>query len=60
MNKLVTILSIDGGGVRGIIPATVLAFLEKELQVRDFDIYVHHLSCHQVYVYAIHMLVNGV
>uniref|UniRef100_A0A453MGA4 Patatin n=1 Tax=Aegilops tauschii subsp. strangulata TaxID=200361 RepID=A0A453MGA4_AEGTS len=34
-SKVVTILSIDGGGVRGIIPATVLAFLEKELQKLD-------------------------
>uniref|UniRef100_A0A0E0LVY3 Patatin n=1 Tax=Oryza punctata TaxID=4537 RepID=A0A0E0LVY3_ORYPU len=33
--KLVTVLSIDGGGVRGIIPATILAFLEKELQKLD-------------------------
>ncbi|XP_006659498.2 patatin-like protein 2 [Oryza brachyantha] len=33
--KLVTVLSIDGGGVRGIIPATVLAFLEKKLQEVD-------------------------
>ncbi|CAA6674812.1 unnamed protein product [Spirodela intermedia] len=32
-DKLITILSIDGGGVRGIIPATIIAFLEKELQV---------------------------
>ncbi|XP_057963568.1 patatin-like protein 2 [Malania oleifera] len=31
-NKLVCILSIDGGGVRGIIPAIILAFLEEELQ----------------------------
>jgi hypothetical protein len=31
--KLVTILSIDGGGIRGIIPATILAFLEAKLQV---------------------------
>ncbi|CAA6674816.1 unnamed protein product [Spirodela intermedia] len=31
-DKLITILSIDGGGVRGIIPATIIAFLEKELQ----------------------------
>lgn len=29
----VTVLSIDGGGVRGIIPATILAFLEYELKV---------------------------
>ncbi|KAI9071816.1 hypothetical protein K1719_046220 [Acacia pycnantha] len=30
--KIVTILSIDGGGVRGIIPAIILEFLEKKLQ----------------------------
>jgi patatin-like phospholipase/acyl hydrolase len=33
-DKVVTVLSIDGGGVRGIIPATILAFLEEELKVR--------------------------
>ncbi|XP_060671922.1 patatin-like protein 2 [Ziziphus jujuba] len=33
--KLITILSIDGGGVRGIIPATILKFLETELQRID-------------------------
>lgn len=33
--KLVTILSIDGGGIRGIIPATILAFLEAKLQVME-------------------------
>ncbi|XP_075518162.1 patatin-like protein 1 [Primulina tabacum] len=33
--KLVTILSIDGGGIRGIIPATALEFLESELQKLD-------------------------
>ncbi|MED6195044.1 hypothetical protein PIB30_034378 [Stylosanthes scabra] len=32
---LVTILSIDGGGVRGVIPGYVLAFLEAELQKLD-------------------------
>ena len=31
--NLVTILSIDGGGIRGIIPATILACLESHLQV---------------------------
>ncbi|GJM98578.1 hypothetical protein PR202_ga15603 [Eleusine coracana subsp. coracana] len=30
--NLVTVLSIDGGGIRGIIPAVVLTFLESELQ----------------------------
>lgn len=29
----ITILSIDGGGIRGIIPGTILAFLESKLQV---------------------------
>jgi len=31
--NLVTILSIDGGGIRGIIPATIIDFLESQLQV---------------------------
>ncbi|KAJ1255693.1 hypothetical protein BS78_K170800 [Paspalum vaginatum] len=30
-----TVLTIDGGGVRGLIPGTVLAFLEAELQKLD-------------------------
>ncbi|KAL3722195.1 hypothetical protein ACJRO7_034547 [Eucalyptus globulus] len=33
--KLITILSIDGGGVRGIIPGVILAYLEAQLQERD-------------------------
>ncbi|KAJ4967131.1 hypothetical protein NE237_018980 [Protea cynaroides] len=32
---LITILSIDGGGIRGIIPATILEFLESQLQELD-------------------------
>ncbi|KAL4333817.1 hypothetical protein GQ457_07G025660 [Hibiscus cannabinus] len=32
---LITVLSIDGGGIRGIIPGTILAFLESELQKLD-------------------------
>lgn len=35
VGKTVTVLSIDGGGLRGIIPATVLACLESKLQ--EFD-----------------------
>ncbi|XP_031120227.1 patatin-like protein 1 [Ipomoea triloba] len=31
----IAILSIDGGGIRGIIPATILAFLEAQLQELD-------------------------
>ncbi|GMN25660.1 hypothetical protein TIFTF001_001013 [Ficus carica] len=33
--KLITVLSIDGGGVRGIIPGIILHFLESELQKLD-------------------------
>lgn len=33
--KKIAVLSIDGGGVRGIIPGTILAFLESQLQVPD-------------------------
>ncbi|XP_059630249.1 patatin-like protein 2 [Cornus florida] len=33
--NLITILSIDGGGIRGIIPATILTFLESQLQELD-------------------------
>ncbi|KAI7736443.1 hypothetical protein M8C21_018301, partial [Ambrosia artemisiifolia] len=33
--NLITILSIDGGGVRGIIPGVILEFLETELQALD-------------------------
>ncbi|RVX01528.1 Patatin-like protein 2 [Vitis vinifera] len=33
--KVITILSIDGGGVRGIIPAVILYSLEAELQRID-------------------------
>ncbi|MBA0779580.1 hypothetical protein Gotri_003825 [Gossypium trilobum] len=33
--KITTVLSIDGGGIRGIIPSTLLAFLETKLQELD-------------------------
>ncbi|CAN6984432.1 unnamed protein product [Brassica rapa subsp. trilocularis] len=33
--KLVTVLSLDGGGVRGIIAGVILAYLEKQLQEID-------------------------
>ncbi|XP_062159242.1 patatin-like protein 2 [Alnus glutinosa] len=35
--NLITILSIDGGGIRGLIPGTILCFLESELQKLDGD-----------------------
>ncbi|KAL6526170.1 hypothetical protein OROMI_029810 [Orobanche minor] len=33
--RMVTVLSIDGGGIRGIIPATILGHLESKLQELD-------------------------
>ncbi|KAK3423175.1 hypothetical protein EUGRSUZ_F00261 [Eucalyptus grandis] len=33
--NLITILSIDGGGMRGLVPGAILAFLESELQKLD-------------------------
>nr|GMD94543.1 patatin-like protein 2 [Ipomoea batatas] len=33
--NFVTVLSIDGGGIRGIIPAVILAYLESQLQELD-------------------------
>ena len=35
--KMVTVLSIDGGGIKGIIPGTILAFLESKLQVHTLN-----------------------
>jgi hypothetical protein len=31
--RLITVLSIDGGGIRGLIPATIITCLEAKLQV---------------------------
>lgn len=39
--NLVTILSIDGGGIRGLIPGTILCFLESELQVKLINLCFH-------------------
>ncbi|XP_040369835.1 patatin-like protein 3 isoform X3 [Rosa chinensis] len=33
--NLITVLSIDGGGIRGIIPGVLLTYLESQLQERD-------------------------
>ena len=35
------ILSIDGGGIRGIIPAKILALLENELERRKMPSHIH-------------------
>src|SRR5690554_283377 len=41
VNKKFKILSIDGGGIRGLIPAKVLADLEEELKKEDPDKPLH-------------------
>ncbi len=35
MKKKVRILSIDGGGIRGIIPGVILTYIEKSLQIKE-------------------------
>ncbi|MDR3246356.1 MAG: patatin-like phospholipase family protein, partial [Prevotellaceae bacterium] len=37
MKRKVTILSIDGGGIRGIIPAVILNYIEEGLQRKTGD-----------------------
>lgn len=46
VGRRITILSVDGGGVRGLIPATILAELEGKLQVltRPLDHSQHYDS----------------
>lgn len=59
--NFITVLSIDGGGVRGIIPGVILAYLESQLQVLliniffiniliNLDIVLHYLH---VYIYML-------
>ncbi|PON43968.1 Patatin-related protein [Parasponia andersonii] len=36
--NLVTILSVDGGGIRGIIPGVLLEYLESQLQARRIEL----------------------
>ncbi|XWS24265.1 hypothetical protein CRYUN_Cryun28dG0086000 [Craigia yunnanensis] len=42
--EIFTILSIDGGGIIGIIPGTILAFLEAQLQV-EYTSILRYLLC---------------
>jgi len=34
--NLITILAIDGGGIKAIIPATILDYLDKALKVHSY------------------------
>jgi len=40
----ITILSIDGGGIKGIIPSVILQNLEKALQVNALLIFILNLN----------------
>ncbi|HEX7757592.1 MAG TPA: patatin-like phospholipase family protein, partial [Niabella sp.] len=33
--KKISILSLDGGGIRGIIPGVILTYIEQQLQKQD-------------------------
>ena len=39
--KKITILSIDGGGIRGILPGVILAYLEQQLREKTGNIETH-------------------
>jgi len=45
LNILKKILSIDGGGIRGILPAAILAHLEKRLQIQKGDDQLRIADC---------------
>lgn len=48
--RLITILSIDGGGIRGIIPAKILEFLESELQVNPSFVLILAFLCMNLFI----------
>jgi patatin-like phospholipase/acyl hydrolase len=54
--KHITILSIDGGGVRGLIPATILAELEGRLQVHKKKHTHTHTHTQVLHSFEIHWL----
>jgi len=41
--ELTTILSIDGGGIKAIVPAKVLQYLDKALKVHSYCSYTLHM-----------------
>jgi len=41
--KLLSILSIDGGGIKGILPARVLEHLDKALKVHSYFVNTMHM-----------------
>jgi hypothetical protein len=53
--NLITVLSIDGGGVRGILPGVILAYLESQLQV----IYIYLENLYNIYSVLIKSICCG-
>lgn len=47
LKKTVRVLAIDGGGIRGIIPATILANLEEKLSA-EFNRKIHICDCFDI------------
>jgi hypothetical protein len=57
--NIVTVLSIDGDGVRGIIPSTILGFLEEKLQVMRIIQSFMYMCMHVAYGKHLHMRSGG-
>lgn len=56
--NLITVLSIDGGGVKGVIPATFLAFLESKLQVNSTRLLFLEPKCIYTCKFECHLFVG--
>ena len=58
LGNVITILSIDGGGVRGIIPGVLLEYLESQLQVTKIS--QNHIVLCTKFIYVAKLFTNYV